>query len=71
MLEAMGYRTGVDLDVLLDLARRMPDIVGHDVPGQVMKAGPFSRRYPVPRFSGSPADRQSVMPCAANREGGM
>jgi len=39
MLEAMGYQTGVDLDKLLVAARRLPDIVGHDLPGQVAKAG--------------------------------
>ena len=39
MLEAMGYDTGVDLDLLLQVARRLPSIVGHDVPGQVAKAG--------------------------------
>ena len=39
MLEAMGYNTGVNLDRLLKVARKMPGIVGHDVPGQVLKAG--------------------------------
>jgi len=48
MLEAMGYDTGVDLEALLVLARQLPDIVQHDIPGQVVKAGPWTRRYPVP-----------------------
>lgn len=48
MFEAMGRHTGVDLERLLALARGLPDIVGHPVPGQVMKAGPASRRYPKP-----------------------
>ena len=48
MFEAMGRDTGVDLERLLTLARSLPDIVGHPVPGQVMKAGPASRRYPKP-----------------------
>jgi hydroxymethylglutaryl-CoA lyase len=39
MLEDMGYDTRVDLAKLLAVARRMPAVVGHDVPGQVMKAG--------------------------------
>jgi hydroxymethylglutaryl-CoA lyase len=39
MLAAMGYDTGVDLDELLRVARKLPSIVGHDVPGQVAKAG--------------------------------
>jgi len=48
MFEAMGWDTGVDLDALLAVARRMPGIVGHDVPGQVVKAGPSSRRHALP-----------------------
>jgi hydroxymethylglutaryl-CoA lyase len=39
MLEDMGYDTRVDLAKLLAVARRMPLVVGHDTPGQVMKAG--------------------------------
>jgi hydroxymethylglutaryl-CoA lyase len=39
MLEDMGYDTRVDLAKLLAVARRIPVIVGHDTPGQVMKAG--------------------------------
>ena len=48
MFEAMGCKTGVDLECLLALARGLPETVGHSVPGQVMKAGPSSRRYPKP-----------------------
>ena len=48
MFQAMGCDTGVDLELLLTLARSLPDIVGHPVPGQVMKAGPATRRYPNP-----------------------
>lgn len=48
MFEAMGRRTAIDLECLLALARSLPEIVGHPVPGQVMKAGPSSRRYPKP-----------------------
>ena len=39
MLEDMGYDTRVDLAKLLAVARRIPVVVGHEVPGQVMKAG--------------------------------
>jgi hydroxymethylglutaryl-CoA lyase len=46
MLQAMGYDTGIDLNRLIDCAQRLPALVGHEVPGQVMKAGPSSRRYP-------------------------
>ena len=48
MLQAMGYDTGVNLDQLIEISRLLPEIVGHDVPGQVAKAGPYTRRYPVP-----------------------
>lgn len=48
MLEAMGYDTGVDLGLLLAAAADLPEIVGHEVPGQVLKAGPWDRRYPKP-----------------------
>ena len=43
MLEDMGYDTRIDLAKLLAVARRIPAVVGHDVPGQVMKAGPDAR----------------------------
>ncbi len=39
MLEDMGYDTRIDLAKLLAVARRIPAVVGHDTPGQVMKAG--------------------------------
>ncbi|NYT70778.1 hydroxymethylglutaryl-CoA lyase [Pusillimonas noertemannii] len=48
MLEAMGYDTGADLEALLALARELPGIVQHEIPGQVVKAGPWTRRYPLP-----------------------
>jgi hydroxymethylglutaryl-CoA lyase len=39
MLQCMGYDTGVDLDLLLAASRRLGAIVGHELPGQVVKAG--------------------------------
>jgi len=48
MLQAMGYDTGVDMDRLLAVARRLPQVVGHDVPGQVAKAGRISDLHPAP-----------------------
>ena len=50
MLDAMGYDTGMDIPKLLDLARQMSHIVGHDVPGQVAKAGRISDLHPAPDF---------------------
>ncbi len=49
MLEDMGYDTGVDLDLLLAAAVKMPAIVGHDVPGQVMRAGKTMHLHAVPQ----------------------
>ena len=48
MLDAMGYDTGIDLPRLLQVARALPAIVGHEVPGQVAKAGPSSQLHPAP-----------------------
>ncbi|AEG92513.1 hydroxymethylglutaryl-CoA lyase [Ramlibacter tataouinensis] len=48
MLQAMGYDTGMDLERLLAVARRLPQIVGHDVPGQVAKAGRSTDLHPAP-----------------------
>jgi hydroxymethylglutaryl-CoA lyase len=47
-LHAMGIETGVDLDRLIAAARRVQEIVGRALPGQVLKAGKADRRYPVP-----------------------
>lgn len=48
MLADMGYETGVDLPRLIAAARRVPAIVGHETPGQVMKSGPSLERHPLP-----------------------
>ena len=48
MLEDMGYDTRVDLAKLLAIARRIPVIVGHDTPGQVMKAGQTLELHELP-----------------------
>jgi hydroxymethylglutaryl-CoA lyase len=45
LLEESGYDTGVDLDRLIEVAKRVEAIVGRPLPGQVMKAGPRLRKY--------------------------
>jgi hydroxymethylglutaryl-CoA lyase len=50
MLEDMGYDTRVDLAKLLAVARRIPMVVGHEVPGQVMKAGQTLELHDPPEF---------------------
>ena len=48
MLDAMGYDTGMDVDALLNLARHLPQVVGHAVPGQTAKAGRITELHPAP-----------------------
>ena len=50
MLDAMGYDTGMDIPKLLVLARELPEIVGHIVPGQVAKAGRSCDLHPAPSY---------------------
>jgi len=47
-LHAMGVETGIDLDRLIATARRVEQIIGRALPGQIIKAGTSDRRYPVP-----------------------
>lgn len=39
LLQLQGFDTGVNLDALIACARSLPDLLGHEVPGQVVKAG--------------------------------
>ena len=48
MFDSCGIVTGVDLDKLLRIARGLPELLGHEVPGQIIKAGPRSERHPPP-----------------------
>ena len=59
-LGAMGVATGIDLAKLIDVSKRVQQIIGRPLPGQVMKAGPSTRRYPPP-------DSVSAKLSAANR----
>jgi hydroxymethylglutaryl-CoA lyase len=47
MLDDIGVATDVDLDRLIDAARLAQDIVGRELPGQVMKAGPRTKTVPA------------------------
>jgi len=47
-LHAMGVDTGIDLDRLIETSRRVQEIIGRMLPGQIVKAGKSDRRYPVP-----------------------
>jgi len=50
MLQTMGYDTGIKMDRLLAVARQLPHIVGHHVPGQLAKAGLSTDLHPVPSY---------------------
>lgn len=62
-LELMGYDTGVDLARLLDAAARLPRLIGHDVPSQILKAG---RRLDL---HARPADFDAIRQRALARDG--
>lgn len=47
-LELMGYRTGVDLALLISASKRLPGLIGHDIPSQIVKAGRRLDLHPVP-----------------------
>ena len=66
MLDAMGFDTGIDLTKLLAVARQLPQIVGHDVPGQVAKAGRITELHPAP-VDVSGASRTAPNPIAAQK----
>jgi hydroxymethylglutaryl-CoA lyase len=48
MLELCGSDTGVNLDALIECARTLPALLGHDVPSQSVKAGRRLQRHPPP-----------------------
>src|SRR5258705_13624473 len=43
MCEEMGIATGVDLEKLIDCAQMAEEIVGHPLPGKVLRAGSLKR----------------------------
>ena len=47
-LDLMDYDTGVNLAKLLDASRRLPALIGHDIPSQIVKAGRRLDLHPVP-----------------------
>ncbi|WP_413197373.1 hydroxymethylglutaryl-CoA lyase [Pararobbsia alpina] len=51
MCEEMGIPHGIDLDGLIALSRGLPALLGHDVPGQVAKAGRNRDLHPAPEYA--------------------
>jgi hydroxymethylglutaryl-CoA lyase len=60
-LELMGYDTGVDLGSLIDASKRLPALIGHDIPSQIVKAG---RRLDL---HGLPGDFEAIRQRAHSR----
>ena len=46
--QKMEVETGIDLDALIGVSKRVQEIIGHSLPGQIVKAGKWTRRYPLP-----------------------
>ena len=47
-LALMGYDTAIDLPALLAAASRLPGLIGHDIPSQIVKAGRRLDLHPRP-----------------------
>ncbi len=47
-LELMGFETGVDLQRLIEAAKRLSTLIGHDIPSQIVKAGRRLDLHAVP-----------------------
>ncbi|MBA1295991.1 hydroxymethylglutaryl-CoA lyase [Pseudomonas lurida] len=48
LCDEVGIHTGIDLPHLLHLSRRLPVLLGHELPGQVAKAGRNCDLHPPP-----------------------
>ncbi|MBS7843517.1 hydroxymethylglutaryl-CoA lyase [Pseudomonas fluorescens] len=50
LCDEVGIYTGIDLPHLLHMSRRLPALLGHELPGQVAKAGRNSDLHPPPAY---------------------
>jgi len=48
MLQLMGYDTGVDLEGILRASAKLPQLIGHETPSQILKAGRRLDLHPIP-----------------------
>jgi hydroxymethylglutaryl-CoA lyase len=51
LCEEVGIPTGIDLPKLIALSRGLPALLGHDVPGQLAKAGRNCDLHPAPGYA--------------------
>lgn len=50
LCDEVGIHTGIDLPYLLHMSRRLPALLGHELPGQVAKAGRNRDLHPPPAY---------------------
>lgn len=50
LCEEVGIHTGIDLPHLLHMSRRLPALLGHELPGQLAKAGRNGDLHPPPAY---------------------
>lgn len=50
LCDEVGIHTGIDLPHLLQMSRRLPALLGHELPGQVAKAGRNCDLHPPPAY---------------------
>lgn len=48
LCDEVGIETGIDLPHLIAMSRKLPALLGHEVPGQVAKAGRNCDLHPIP-----------------------
>lgn len=48
MLQLMGYDTGVDLEGILSASAKLPKLIGHEIPSQILRAGRRLDLHPIP-----------------------
>jgi hydroxymethylglutaryl-CoA lyase len=48
LCEEVGITTGIDLPRLIEVSRSLPSLLGHEVPGQLAKAGRNCDLHPLP-----------------------
>jgi formyl-CoA transferase len=61
VLELDGYDTGVDLAAVLGAAALLPNLIGHDVPSQILKAGRRLDLHPMPTVAADGIPEQRAL----------
>ncbi|SIP89779.1 hydroxymethylglutaryl-CoA lyase [Pseudacidovorax sp. RU35E] len=56
-LQCMEFDVPVDLALVMDAAARLPALIGHEVPSQLLKAGPRLQLHPPPAGFAAMRDR--------------